>query len=69
MNCVDTPNRAIIASLRNAKYDFDEQSGRVTPNALIAKDAVIHTPLLFIGLQGFGALYETCYAPLREAIL
>ena len=69
MNCVDTPNKAIIASILNAKYDFDEQSGRFTPNALITKDAVIHMPFPFIGLQGSGALYETCYAPLREAIL
>ena len=65
---IHTHNKALIAPLRDAMYDFDETSVRAALAALIATDATVHMPHPFGDLTGSEALYEVCYAPLFAAI-
>ena len=65
---IHTQNKALIAPLREAMYDFDETSVKAALAALIATDATIHMPHPFGDLTGYAALYEVCYAPLFAAI-
>lgn len=48
--------------------DFEEASVKSALDALIAPDAVVHMPWPFGTLSGPQALYETCYAPLLQAM-
>ena len=68
MNDVHTANKERIRSLRAAMYNFEAGSVRAELMDLIAPDAVIHMPHPFRDLTGPEALYETCYAPLFEAV-
>ena len=68
MTCVHTSNKASLKTLREAMYDFEERSVRAVLSELIADDASVHMPFPFGDLKGPDALYETCYAPLFNAI-
>ncbi|SDX81858.1 SnoaL-like polyketide cyclase [Ruegeria halocynthiae] len=61
-------HKALIAPLRAAMHDFDAASVRAALRAVIAPDAVIHMAHPFGDLSGPQQLYDTCYAPLLNAM-
>ncbi len=63
-----TRNKALIAPLRAAMYDFDADGVRGALAALIAPDATVHMCHPFGDLTGPDALFATCYAPLLTAM-
>ena len=67
-NDIHTANKAALKALRDAMVDFDEASVRSALRAVIAPDAIIHMPHPFGDLTGPDALYDTCYAPMFEAM-
>ena len=68
MTDVHTRNKALIAPLREAMYNFDEKGVRAALRALIAEDAVIHMPYPLDDMTGPDAFYDTCYAPLFQSM-
>ncbi len=68
MSDIHTQNKAQIASMRAAMYDFETESVQATFKALIEPDAVIHMPWPLGDMIGPESLYDRCYAPLFEAI-
>jgi predicted ester cyclase len=64
MSCVHTENKALIAPLRQALYNFDSEGVRAALRDVIASDAIVHMPFPFGDMTGPDALYDTCYAPL-----
>ena len=68
MSDIHTANKALIAPLRAALYDFDEASVRAALEAVIDADAVIHMPFPLGDMVGPGAFYSTFYAPLLAAM-
>ena len=65
---VHTANKAAIAMLRAAMLDFEEAAVRAALSDLITADAVIHMPYPLGDLIGPSDFYDTCYAPLFEAM-
>ena len=65
---VHTANKALIAPLRAAMYDFTETGVRTVLDAVMAADAVCHFAHPMGDMTGPGALYDTCYAPLLAAV-
>ena len=63
-----TRNKAALAPLRAAMYDFEPAAVRSALLALLAPDAVIHMPHPLRDMTGPDALYDTCYAPLLAAM-
>ena len=63
-----TENKSAIASLRSAMVDFDERTVRAALAKLVSPQAVIHMPHPFGDLVGPDALYDSCYAPLLDAM-
>ena len=61
-------NKKIIAKLRHAMNEFEEAPVRAALAEVIAPDAVIHMPYPFGDLTGPEAFYDTCYAPLFDAM-
>ncbi|MCY3880048.1 MAG: ester cyclase [Rhodobacteraceae bacterium] len=68
INDVHTANKAIIAKLRAAMTDFDEGGVRAVLAEILAADAVVHMPHPFGDLTGPDDFYDTCYAPLLDAM-
>ncbi|PRY26093.1 SnoaL-like polyketide cyclase [Aliiruegeria haliotis] len=68
MSDVHTSNKAAIAPLRAAMYDFDAATVRAALEAILAADAVVHMCHPFGDLTGPGELYERCYAPLLASL-
>ncbi|MEM7300245.1 MAG: ester cyclase [Pseudomonadota bacterium] len=68
MSCLHTEHKRLIEPLRRVMRDFEEASVKSALDALIAPDAVVHMPWPFGTLSGPQALYETCYAPLLQAM-
>ena len=68
MNDVHTTNKALIAPLREAMYNFDAEGVRAALRALIAEDAIIHMPYPLDDMTGPDAFYDTCYAPLFQSM-
>lgn len=66
---MDTPtrNKALVAPLRAAMYDFSEDGVRPALDAVIAPDAVIHLAHPFGDVAG-AELYDHAYRPLFAAI-
>ncbi len=63
-----TANKTRIAKLRQAMDAFEETDVRSALDDLISDDAVIHMPHPFGDLRGPTTLYDTCYAPLFDAM-
>ena len=65
---VHTANKALVAPLRAAMYDFTETGVRGALDAVVAPDAICHFAHPLGEMQGPDALYTTAYAPLFDAI-
>lgn len=65
---VHTANKRALTALRNAMVSFDSHAVQAALGEVISPDAVIHMPYPFGDLTGPQALYETCYAPLLDAV-
>ena len=65
---INSTNKEIIAKLRKAQADFTEVGVRNALNDLLLTDAVIHMPYPFGDLVGPDDFFDTCYAPLFEAM-
>ncbi len=63
-----TANKALIAPLRAAMYDFDEKGVRAALEAIIAPDAIIHMPYPLGDLTGPEGLYDGAYAQLFRSL-
>ncbi|MEM6323505.1 MAG: ester cyclase [Pseudomonadota bacterium] len=63
-----TANKIALEPLRHAMVDFDAQSVRNALREVIAPDAVLHMPYPLGDMVGPDAYYDTCYAPLFEAM-
>lgn len=63
-----TIHKALIAPLRAAMYDFEEQSVRAALEAVVAPHAQIRMAHPLGEITGPDALYETAYAPLFAAV-
>ena len=68
MSDVHTNNKAAISKLRAAMVEFDPNSVNAALSKLLMDDAVVHMPHPFGDLSGPEELYETCYAPLFDAM-
>ena len=68
MSDVHTENKARLATLRAAMYDFEPPAVQAALSDLIAADAMIHTPHPLRNMTGPQAFYDTCYAPLLAAM-
>lgn len=62
-----TRNKALIAPLRDAMYNFDEAGVRAALNAVSAPDAVFRLCEPFGDSTGADAFYDTAYAALLKA--
>ncbi len=60
-------NKAILAPLFSAMYNFEASAVRAQLELLMATDATAHMCFPFKDLQGPTSLYNTCYAPLFSA--
>ncbi len=67
MTDVQTQNKALIAPLRAAMYDFDETKVRNVLNAICAPDAIFHHCHPLGDSTGADAFYDTAYADLKTA--
>ena len=65
---INSTNKEIIAKLRKAQADFTEVGVRNALNDLLLTDAVVHMPYPFGDLVGPDDFFDTCYAPLFEAM-
>ena len=63
-----TTNKALIAPLRAAMYDFDSEHVRKEMEAIFAPDAMIHLAHPLGDMTGPGEFYDRAYAPLLNAI-
>ncbi len=68
MSCVHSANKASIAPMRAAMYEFDDGKVLAALNNLFAQDANIHMAHPFGDLVGPQEFYETCYSPLFTAM-
>lgn len=68
MSDVHTQNKALIAPLRAAMYDFDEAGVRAALQGIMAADAVVHMCHPFGDVIGPDAFYDACYADLFAAL-
>lgn len=68
MSDAATRNKKALAPLRAAMAEFDAARVRGALGAVMAADAVGHLAHPFGDLTGPDALFETCYAPLLEAM-
>ncbi len=67
MSDVHSHNKALIAPLRAAMYDFVAPTVRRALGDVVAPDAVVHMPHPWGDMVGPDALYDVCYAPLLAA--
>jgi predicted ester cyclase len=65
---IHTQNKALIAGLRAAMYDFSEPGVRAALESVIAPDAAVHMPHPLRDMTGPQDLYTKAYAPLFRAI-
>lgn len=65
---VHTRNKALIAPLRAAMYDFSEYEVKAELKNLLAPGTVIHMSHPLGDMIGSEALYSTCYAPLFNSL-
>jgi len=63
-----TRNKALIAPLRSAMYDFDEAGVRNALTGVCAPDVLFRLSHPFGDLTGSDAVYDSAYAPLYQAI-
>ncbi|WP_068115924.1 ester cyclase [Tropicimonas marinistellae] len=68
MSDVHTANKAVLAPLRAAMYDFGEAGVRAALDTVLAPDALVHMCHPFGDVTGPEALYDTCYAPLFASL-
>lgn len=60
-------NKALIAPLRAALYDFDVDAVKTALGGIVAEDAVVRMAYPLGEMRGPVAFYANCYAPLFEA--
>jgi predicted ester cyclase len=65
---VHTHNKALIAPLRQAMYNFDEAMVRAELERLLAPDAIVHMAHPMGDMIGPQALYDNCYKSLFAAL-
>lgn len=65
---IHTRNKALIAPVRVAMYDFEEARVRAALEAVVMPDARVHMPHPLGDVTGPGALFDKIYAPLSKAI-
>jgi predicted ester cyclase len=65
---VHARNRAVLAPLRQAQYDYDPDRVRATLVQAFAPGAVVHLATPFEDLDGAEELYARAYLPLHTAI-
>ncbi|MDJ0631418.1 MAG: ester cyclase [Rhodobacter sp.] len=68
MSDTHTRNKALIAPLRAAMYDFSEPGVRAVLEAVMTPDAICRFAHPLREMTGAETLYDTAYAPLFEAI-
>jgi predicted ester cyclase len=68
MTEIHATNKAALAPMRAAMAAFDATEVRAALGALVAPDAVVHMGHPFGDLEGPGALYAACHAPLLAAM-
>ena len=62
-----TRNKALIAPVRAAMYDWTNDGVRAALQTAFSADAEVHLTFPFEDLDGPAALFETAYVPLRDA--
>jgi len=65
---VHSQNKALVATLRKALYDFDEGSARQALESVFSPDAQVRLAFPFEDLAGPQGLFETAYLPLSRAL-
>ncbi|MBL8337982.1 MAG: ester cyclase [Rhodoferax sp.] len=65
---VRTRNRAAVARMRQAQYDYEPERVRTSLQQLFAQQAVVHLATPFEDLDGAAGLYGEAYAPLHTAL-
>ncbi|MEL6688702.1 MAG: ester cyclase [Pseudomonadota bacterium] len=68
MTDIHTFNKAALAPLRAAMVDFQARAVCKALEDLVAPDCVFHMPFPFGDLIGPKAYFDTCYAPLLNAM-
>ena len=68
MSDVHTRNKAIITKLRKSMVDFDANHVREVLTDILLADAIVHMPHPFADLVGPNDFFNTCYAPLLDAM-
>ncbi len=63
-----TDNKAVIAPLRAAMYDFEEDAVRAALHAVCAPDVVFRLAYPFESTHGVDGYFDKVYAPLCKAI-
>ncbi len=68
MNDVHTSNKAAIAPLRAAMYNFEDAGVRAALDAVMSPTATVHMCHPFGDLTGARELYDGCYRPLLASL-
>ncbi len=68
MSCIHTDNKALIAPLRAAMYDFSEAGVRAALEAVLAPDALCRFAHPLGDMTGPDGLYDGAYAALFDAV-
>lgn len=61
-------NKAVLATLRKALYDYEPHEVCAALNAVFAPDAIVHLATPFDDLEGAKGLYRKVFEPLQRAI-
>jgi predicted ester cyclase len=65
---IHSRNKAALAPMRAAQYDYDPKRVRTTLRDVFRPDAVVRLATPFEDLDGAQGLYDTAYAPLHRAL-
>lgn len=68
LHAIHTRNKAALAPLRAAQYNYQPEAVRAALTALFLPDAVVHLAHPFEDLDGPQALYQQAYVPLHQAM-
>ena len=65
---VHARNKAALAPLRAAQYNYEAEAVRAALGQVFRPDAVVHLATPFEDLDGPQGLYQQAYAPLQQAL-
>lgn len=68
MSDIHTANKSVLAPLRAAMFDFEEDAVLTELGRLVAPDAVIHMPVPLGDFEGPRAFHKGCFKPLFDAM-